>query len=114
MITPKKLKQAFDNTKFHRSQIQGFQYGERLVIRDLTLSPGSQEIWFSYTASDDEMSDHMDMEGYKIVCEELERLNSRECDVCEGSGLEENLLDECHLCEGAGRFDNDTGYPIED
>lgn len=39
--------------------------------------------------------------------------NDKQCDYCEGSGVEDDNFTECHLCEGAGWFGQD-GFPISD
>lgn len=53
MITADHLLSAFEATEFHRSQIQGFHYGQgtpqdRYVVRDLTKDPELQNVWVGY------------------------------------------------------------------
>jgi len=50
---------AAEDEQWHNNQIQGFLYGNRHVIRDLSLTPGNQEI-------------------YSITSENYDALNPRE------------------------------------
>jgi len=57
---------AAEDEQWHNNQIQGFLYGNRHVIRDLSLTPGNQEI-YSIT------SENYDA-GHETMMAELDRI----------------------------------------
>lgn len=81
LIDPEQLMQAFDETKYQRSQVQGFQYGNRHVIRDCMREPGKQEIWSmdfndrTHDISYHEMERRIRLEEFRIVCEYYHQLD---------------------------------------
>lgn len=78
MISAEKWLQAETETKFHRSQIQGFLYGPDFhegrgdhVVRDCTKPPEDQRIWSEHDPTG-ERYDVLRAEAYRVI--KLERI----------------------------------------
>lgn len=73
MVTAERLFEAMRQTEWHRSQIQGFKYGNRLVIRDCTLPGPEQEVWSDeadegrYEAAHEIMMNEIEIRRYQVA-----------------------------------------------
>lgn len=70
MLTAEGLFRAMEATEWHRSQIQGFRYGDRLVIRDCTIPGELSEVWeiqADQADAHEEMMDEIQIRQYQIA-----------------------------------------------